>query len=111
MKPIAAPIVRAMITSTIHVPTLVPVFFAIMKERALRRGTLRHSEKKKNCGSSLRPSEEGLCGGPHASLYPGPCMPPYLFFAHSPPQTTSSSSQRNQSHKSDGVGRVAETGG
>jgi hypothetical protein len=48
MKPIAAPIVAGMITSTIHVLTLVPVFFAIMKERALRRGTLRHSEKKKN---------------------------------------------------------------
>jgi len=40
MKPIAAPIVGGMITSTIHVLILVPVFFAIMKERALRRGTL-----------------------------------------------------------------------
>jgi hypothetical protein len=29
-----------MITSTIHVLILVPVFFALMKERALRRGTL-----------------------------------------------------------------------
>jgi Cu(I)/Ag(I) efflux system membrane protein CusA/SilA len=36
MKPIAAPIVGGMITSTIHVLILVPVFFAIMKERALR---------------------------------------------------------------------------
>jgi copper/silver efflux system protein len=35
MKPIAAPIVGGMITSTIHVLILVPVFFAIMKERAL----------------------------------------------------------------------------
>ena len=34
MKPIAAPIVGGMITSTIHVLILVPVFFAIMKERA-----------------------------------------------------------------------------
>jgi Cu(I)/Ag(I) efflux system membrane protein CusA/SilA len=43
MKPIAAPIVGGMITSTIHVLILVPVFFALMKERALRRGTLRFS--------------------------------------------------------------------
>jgi copper/silver efflux system protein len=41
MKPIAAPIVGGMITSTIHVLILVPVFFALMKERALRRGALR----------------------------------------------------------------------
>ncbi len=40
MKPIAAPIVGGMITSTIHVLILVPVFFALMKERALRRETL-----------------------------------------------------------------------
>jgi copper/silver efflux system protein len=42
MKPIAAPLVGGMITSTIHVLILVPVFFALMKERALRRGTLRN---------------------------------------------------------------------
>jgi Cu(I)/Ag(I) efflux system membrane protein CusA/SilA len=40
MKPIAAPMVGGMITSTIHVLILVPVFFAFMKERALRAGTL-----------------------------------------------------------------------
>ncbi len=40
MKPIAAPIVGGMITSTIHVLILVPVFFAVMKERELRAGTL-----------------------------------------------------------------------
>ncbi len=40
MKPIAAPIVGGMITSTVHVLILVPVFFAFMKERALRHGTL-----------------------------------------------------------------------
>jgi Cu(I)/Ag(I) efflux system membrane protein CusA/SilA len=40
MKPIAAPLVGGMITSTIHVLILVPVFFALMKERALRRGVL-----------------------------------------------------------------------
>ena len=42
MKPIAAPIVGGMITSTIHVLILIPVFFAVMKERAFtetqRRG-------------------------------------------------------------------------
>jgi copper/silver efflux system protein len=41
MKPIAAPIVGGMITSTIHVLILVPVFFVMIKERELRRGTLR----------------------------------------------------------------------
>ncbi|HEY9156841.1 CusA/CzcA family heavy metal efflux RND transporter [Candidatus Binatus sp.] len=40
MKPIAAPIVGGMITSTMHVLILVPVFFAIMKERALKKGIL-----------------------------------------------------------------------
>jgi len=44
MKPIAAPIVGGMVTSTIHVLILVPVFFALMKERALRRGTLQPRE-------------------------------------------------------------------
>lgn len=43
MKPIAAPIVGGMITSAIHVLILVPVLFALVKERALRRGTLRQS--------------------------------------------------------------------
>ena len=43
MKPIAAPIVGGMITSTVHVLILVPVFFALMKERALRKGSLRFS--------------------------------------------------------------------
>jgi Cu(I)/Ag(I) efflux system membrane protein CusA/SilA len=43
MKPIAAPIVGGMITSTVHVLILVPVFFVMMKERAFRRGTLRGS--------------------------------------------------------------------
>ncbi len=39
MKPIAAPIVGGMITSTVHVLILVPVFFALMEKRALRRLT------------------------------------------------------------------------
>jgi len=40
MKPIAAPIVGGMITSTIHVLILVPVFFVMIKERGLRRNTV-----------------------------------------------------------------------
>jgi copper/silver efflux system protein len=49
MKPIAAPIVGGMITSTIHVLILVPVFFVMMKERALQKeenGTTRHLGNK-----------------------------------------------------------------
>jgi Cu(I)/Ag(I) efflux system membrane protein CusA/SilA len=46
MKPIAAPIVGGMITSTIHVLILVPVFFVLMKERALRRGKLTGNESQ-----------------------------------------------------------------
>jgi Cu(I)/Ag(I) efflux system membrane protein CusA/SilA len=46
MKPIAAPIVGGMITSTVHVLILVPVLFVLMKERAFRRGTLRPSGAK-----------------------------------------------------------------
>jgi copper/silver efflux system protein len=46
MKPIAAPIIGGMVTSTIHVLILVPVFFALMKERALRRGTLRANSQR-----------------------------------------------------------------
>lgn len=48
MKPIAAPIVGGMITSTIHVLILVPVFFVMMKERALRRNTLPKREAGTN---------------------------------------------------------------
>jgi copper/silver efflux system protein len=48
MKPIAAPIVGGMITSTIHVLILVPVFFALMKERALRRGKLRLEQEEES---------------------------------------------------------------
>jgi len=41
MKPIAAPIVGGMITSTINVLILVPVFFLLIKRRALRRSPQR----------------------------------------------------------------------
>jgi Cu(I)/Ag(I) efflux system membrane protein CusA/SilA len=37
MKPIAAPIVGGMITSSIHVLILVPIFFLMMKRRSLRQ--------------------------------------------------------------------------
>jgi len=43
MKPIAAPIVGGMITSTIHVLILVPVFFLLIKRRALSRGEVQQS--------------------------------------------------------------------
>lgn len=43
MKPIATPIVGGMITSTIAVLILLPVLFMALKERQLRRGTLRAS--------------------------------------------------------------------
>jgi Cu(I)/Ag(I) efflux system membrane protein CusA/SilA len=39
MKPIAAPIIGGMMTSTIHVPVIAPVIFYIMKLRALRKST------------------------------------------------------------------------
>ena len=44
MKPIAAPIVGGMITSTIHVLILVPVFFVMIKDRALKRKALKPRE-------------------------------------------------------------------
>jgi Cu(I)/Ag(I) efflux system membrane protein CusA/SilA len=43
MKPIAAPIIGGMITSTIHVLIITPVIFYIMKRRALRKGPLKLS--------------------------------------------------------------------
>jgi Cu(I)/Ag(I) efflux system membrane protein CusA/SilA len=45
MKPIAAPIVGGMITSTIHVLILVPVFFVMMKERELKVHALTPEEE------------------------------------------------------------------
>ena len=48
MKPIAAPIVGGMITSTINVLILVPVFFVMMKARALWQGNLQSSEVSEN---------------------------------------------------------------
>jgi Cu(I)/Ag(I) efflux system membrane protein CusA/SilA len=55
MKPIAAPIVGGMVTSTIHVLIVTPVIFYIMKTRALRRGRLQVSDmaaaERRNSGS------------------------------------------------------------
>ena len=48
MKPIAAPIVGGMITSTIHVLILVPVFFLLIKRRALRRGLLTENQDQRD---------------------------------------------------------------
>jgi len=41
MKPIAAPIVGGMVSSTLAVMVLVPILFTMLKERQLRRGTLK----------------------------------------------------------------------
>jgi copper/silver efflux system protein len=43
MKPMAAPIIGGMITSTVHVLIVTPIIFYIMKLRAFRHGTLRVS--------------------------------------------------------------------
>jgi len=43
MKPIAAPIIGGMVTSTLHVLINVPIIFYILKVRALRRGNLEPS--------------------------------------------------------------------
>jgi Cu(I)/Ag(I) efflux system membrane protein CusA/SilA len=45
MKPIAAPIVGGMITSTINVLILAPVFFVMVKARALQQGKLQTPEE------------------------------------------------------------------
>jgi Cu(I)/Ag(I) efflux system membrane protein CusA/SilA len=57
MKPIAAPIVGGMVTSTLHVLIVTPVIFYIMKTAALRRGTLRQSEMSR---SSTAPAYGGV---------------------------------------------------
>ena len=54
MKPIAAPIVGGMITSTIHVLILVPVFFLLIKRRQLRRGKLNPIEEANTAAPAAR---------------------------------------------------------
>jgi Cu(I)/Ag(I) efflux system membrane protein CusA/SilA len=46
MKPIAAPVIGGVITSTLHVLVITPVIFAMVKERALKRGRLQPSKKR-----------------------------------------------------------------
>jgi Cu(I)/Ag(I) efflux system membrane protein CusA/SilA len=46
MKPIAAPIIGGVVTSTIHVLVITPVIFAMVKERALKHGRLKASDVK-----------------------------------------------------------------
>jgi hypothetical protein len=65
MKPIAAPFVGGMITSTIHVLILVPVFFALMKERAASRdsATKRIARARLNVAlSRALPLRQTRCG-------------------------------------------------
>ena len=44
MKPIATPMIGGLITSAVHVLVVTPILFAIMKERALKKGRLRMSK-------------------------------------------------------------------
>ncbi|MBL0175457.1 MAG: efflux RND transporter permease subunit [Ignavibacteria bacterium] len=47
MKPLAAPLIGGLITSTIHVLVVTPILFSWMKERELRKGTLEESKLAK----------------------------------------------------------------
>jgi Cu(I)/Ag(I) efflux system membrane protein CusA/SilA len=44
MKPIAAPIIGGLLTSTVHVLIITPVIFALVKERQLRKGKLKAAD-------------------------------------------------------------------
>jgi Cu(I)/Ag(I) efflux system membrane protein CusA/SilA len=44
MKPLTAPLIGGLITSAIHVLVVTPILFAIMKERALKKGKLEVSK-------------------------------------------------------------------
>ena len=44
MKPLAAPMIGGLITSTIHVLVVTPILFSYMKERAFKKGELRISK-------------------------------------------------------------------
>jgi Cu(I)/Ag(I) efflux system membrane protein CusA/SilA len=46
MKPIAAPMIGGMISSAVHVLIMTPVIFVMMKNRELKKGTLKHSGMK-----------------------------------------------------------------
>ncbi len=59
MKPIAAPIIGGMVTSTIHVLIITPVIFYIMKARALRMGTLKRSGMEIAVTTTASPAQIG----------------------------------------------------
>ena len=44
MKPLTAPMIGGLLTSAVHVLVVTPVLFVIMKERALKNGTLQVSK-------------------------------------------------------------------
>jgi Cu(I)/Ag(I) efflux system membrane protein CusA/SilA len=44
MKPLTAPMIGGLLTSAVHVLVVTPVLFVIMKERALKKGTLEVSK-------------------------------------------------------------------
>lgn len=44
MKPLVAPMIGGLITSAVHVLIMTPVLFIMMKERAMKKGTLKKSE-------------------------------------------------------------------
>lgn len=44
MKPLVAPMIGGLLTSAVHVLIMTPILFIMMKERSLRRGTLKKSE-------------------------------------------------------------------
>ncbi|MFH0733092.1 MAG: CusA/CzcA family heavy metal efflux RND transporter [bacterium] len=44
MKPLTAPLIGGLLTSAVHVLVVTPVLFAIMKERVLKKGTLKASK-------------------------------------------------------------------
>jgi len=55
-----------MITSTIHVLLLVPVFFVLMKERELRRGTL---QRENHIRSHSKPADRDRWMSPRIAWY------------------------------------------
>ncbi|MBV6421124.1 MAG: hypothetical protein DAHOPDDO_02393 [Ignavibacteriaceae bacterium] len=44
MKPLTAPMIGGLLTSAVHVLVVTPILFAIMKERALKKGKLQISK-------------------------------------------------------------------
>jgi Cu(I)/Ag(I) efflux system membrane protein CusA/SilA len=44
MKPLTAPMIGGLLTSAVHVLVVTPVLFVIMKEHALKKGTLELSK-------------------------------------------------------------------